>query len=262
MDIEQSAVPQDVTPAPEASAEITKPTDLEGISEFTFGGEKYTPDGLHEILKNYKGYQDQLKEYTEEQKFRENLEVDLDNVLANPNLADRFKQIYPKRFHGILDRMIKSQSTQGTPSSTPTAPAQAALPKELFGLMDDVAAMKQHILDTQVEAASAKLDAILPKLWTKYPFANEDQVLARAEARQKGQKEPIAEVVWERIARESHEAAKKKYDQHNQQELKRQMEKGKQGKDTGPGGSTPGQAPRKARNFDQAYDEMVKSLAR
>jgi hypothetical protein len=246
------------TPAAEAPAEAPKVTELDGLSEFSFGGEKYTPDRFQEILSQYKTYSDQFKEISEQKKFEENLETDLDNVLQNPHLAQRFKEIYPKKFHGILDRMLKTgQATaQGQQASQPQ---QAQLPKEILQSLDDVKFLKDHVFQTKVEAANAKLDAMLPPLFKKYSLANEEQVYAKAEAvLAKGQS--LSDAAWERLVRESHEAISKKADAYYGEKLKSQLEKGKQGKDVGPGGVTPGQAPKKAKNFDQAYEEMLKSV--
>lgn len=265
MDIDTSADQQAETIQNETTPEIPQgPTALEGISEFTFGGEKYTPDGLHKLISEYKGYQGQLTEYNEDKRFRENLEVDLDNVLANPSLVDRFKQIYPKRYHGIVERMIRTGQTQTnqTTQQTQSAPAQAALPREFFGMMDDVARMKADFEQAKVDAASAKLDAILPQLTKKYPLARQVEILARAEGM--GDRTPT-DADWDRLARECHSENKKLFDQFQSETMKRQIDKGRMGKDIGQGGSTPGHGPRKPgkgeSRFDVAFDEMTRSLA-
>jgi len=254
-------VPQE-TSAPAESAETPKLTELDGLSEFSFGGKKFTPDKFQEILSQHDSWSGQVKEFGETKKFDENLEVDLDNVLQNPHLAQRFKEIYPKKYHGILDRLLKTgqASAQGQQTSQPQQPA---LPKEFlneFGqTVNDVRFLKDHIFQAQVETANAKLDAILPPLFKKYPLANEEQVYARAEATL-AKDQALSDAAWERLVRESHEGISKKADQFYNQKLKAQLEKGKQGKDVGPGGVTPGQAPKRARNFDDAYEEMIKHI--
>lgn len=242
----------------EAQAEAPKAVELDGLSEFSFSGEKYTPDRFQEILSQYKTYETQVKEFSEKKRFDENLETDLDNVLQNPHLAQRFKEIYPKSYHGILDRLLKTgQATaQGQSNAQPQA---AQLPKEFLQTAEDVKFLKEHIFQTQVKAANAELDTILNPLFEKYKLANEEQVYAKAEAMlAKDQK--MTPAVWERIVRESHEGISKKADAFYGEKLKSQLEKGKQGKDVGAGGVTPGHAPKKARNFDEAYDEMLKHV--
>jgi len=74
----------------------------------------------------------------------------------------------------------------------------------------------------------------------------------------KGQK--LSDAAWERLVRESHEGISKKADQFYANKMKAQLDKGKQGKDIGAGGVTPGQAPRKPRNFDEAREQMLEHL--
>ncbi len=255
---ENNEINQQETSAPETIESAPKATELDGLSEFSFGGEKYTPDRFQEILSQYKTYETQAKEYSENKKFEENLETDLDNVLQNPHLAQRFKEIYPKKFHGIVDRMLKTGQAQAQGQQT-SQQQQAQLPKELLQTVDDVKFLKDHIFKTQVEAANAKLDALLPPLFKKFPLANEEQVYAKAEA-VFAKNQPMTDAAWERLVRESHEGISKKADQFYSEKLKTQLEKGKQGKDVGPGGVTPGQAPKKAKNFDEAYQEMLKHV--
>lgn len=254
---ENNAIEQQSAPA-ETQSEAPKVAELDGLSEFSFGGEKYTPDRFQEILSQYKTYEAQSKEYSENKRFEENLETDLDNVLQNPHLAQRFKEIYPKKFHGVLDRLLKTGQTQAQGQSA-QAQQQMQLPKELLQTVDDVRFLKDHIFQTQVNAANAQLDAMLPPLFKKYPLASEEQVYAKAEA-MLAKNQSMTATVWERLVRESHEGISKKADAFYGEKLKSQLEKGKQGKDVGAGGVTPGHAPKKARNFDEAYAEMLKSV--
>lgn len=246
----------EAAPAPEA----TQAVDLDGLSEFTFQGEKYNPERLHQIFGEYKTYSQQMKEYEKNKQFEDNLEIDLDNVLNDPRLADKFKATYPKKYHAILDKFLatRGQAQAQTPNTAQTT--QPSLPKEF---MSEFEQMKERLrfheeraYQAEVQSASAKLDAMLPPLFKKYELANEDQVYTRAEALlQAGQK--LTEKTWERLVRESHEAIQKKADQHYSAKLKTQIEKGQRGADVGPGGATPGQAPVKRRTFDEARDAML-----
>lgn len=248
-------IPQDVH-TPDAQPDTPKSVELDGMSEFSFGGEKYTPDRLQEVLSQYKTLETQSKEFQESKKFEDNLEADIDKVLENPNLVHQFKQIYPKKYHSYIDRLVKNSAPQSAQGSN-SQPAQ--VPKEFLQTVDDVKFLKDHIFQTQVEAANAKIDTIVKPLFDKYPMAIEDQVYAKAESvLAKGQK--LTEAAWERLVRESHEGISKKADQFYAAKMKSQIEKGKQGKDTGSGGANPGQAPVKPKNFDDAYDAMMKHV--
>lgn len=244
--------------APEAPQAV----DLDGLSEFTFQGEKYSPDKLHKIFGEWKSHSEKLSEYEKEVQFANNLQIDLDNVLNDPRLADKFKATYPKKYHAILDRYLMSNGQAPAQSQTAQGPTPS-LPKEFMSefnqMKDRLNFHEQRAFEAEVQAANAKIDAMMPELLKKYDMAVEDQVYMRAEALlQQGQK--LTEKTWERLCRESHEAMSKKADQVYGAKLKAQLEKGQRGQDVGPGGATPGSAPRKARNFDEAQEEMLKHV--
>lgn len=255
--------PAATTPVSGDVPQEPKITDLDGLSEFTFQGEKFNPDRLHQTFREHKEWSEKIKAYEKNQEFEKNLEIDLDNVLNDPKLADRFKAIYPKMYHAILDKLLSSRSPAQAQSTQPAQNTQP--PKEFLdrlGHFDErLKFFEQRAYQAEVEAASAKLDSVLPPLFKAHPLANEDQVYARAEALlQQGQK--LSEKTWERIVRESHDYQKKKSDQVYSAELKSQLEKGQKGRDIGPGGSTPGQAPVRPKTFDEAREAMIKSMNR
>jgi hypothetical protein len=246
------------TEAPEATQQSASTTDIDGLSEFTFQGEKYTPEQLHKILTEARTYGEQAKSYQEEKKYLDNLDADLENVLQDPRLADRFKQVYPNKFHGVLDKLLRDQR-QG--DARPNA--QSSLPKEFlneFGqLKERLKFHEERAYQAEVQAAGAKLDSMLPPLFQKFPMAIEDQVYARAESiLASGQK--LTEKTWERLVRESHDVAQKKADQFYGSKLKSQLDKGQRGRDVGPGGATPGSTPNKPRTFDEAREAMLRHV--
>lgn len=247
--------------APEATQSQPQVTELDALSEFTFQGQKYTPEQFFKIFNEHKTYAEQVKEYESEKKFSDNLQIDLDNVLENPALARQFKATYPKKYHAILDRYLQS----GGQSPAQPNPAQPSLPKEF---MDDFHAMKERLAfhekrayEAEVASANAKLDAMLPPLFKKYEMANEKEVYGRAEAMlASGQN--LTEKTWERLVRESHESMQKKADQVYAAKLKTQIEKGQRGADGGPGGAAPGQAPQRPKTLEEAREAMIASLSR
>ncbi len=259
MELENQVQPAagDAVPAaaPEAASALT---ELDGLSEFTFQGEKYTPDQFHKVLTEHKTFGEQAKTYSQYKKFDDNLETDLDNIMQDPRLAERFKQVYPQRYHWQVDRLLRDQRQAANPPN-----AQSALPKEFlneFGQVKErLSFFEKRAHDAEVESASAKLDAMLPPIFKKYPMSVEDQVYQRAEILlSQGQK--LTEKTWERLARESHEAQQKRADQFYGDKLKSQIDKGRSGRDVGPGGSPPGQAPVKPKTFDDAREEMMRAV--
>ncbi len=200
-----------------------------------------------------------MAEYKKEKEFSDNLQIDLDNVLERPDLAQQFKATYPKKYHAILDKYLATNG-QG---SAQTQTNQSSLPKEFLSEFDQMKSRlnfhEQRAYTAEVAAANAKLDSIMPPLFEKYPMAIEDQVYSRAEAvLQSGQK--LTEKTWDRLVRESHESASKKADKFYGAKLNTQLDKGRRGSDVGPGGNAPGQAPVKPRTFAEAQEAMIASL--
>ncbi len=253
---EAGQAPQaDTPPAPEATAL----TELDGLSEFTFQGQKYTPDQLHKIFGEHKTFSSQSDEYKKEKEYSDNLQIDLDNVLADPRLADKFKATYPKKYHGVLDRYLQSNGQAPAQSQ----PAQGSLPKEFQNEFSQVkerlAMFEQRAFDAEVASANAKIDAIVPKLLEKFPMADDGSVYQKAEqVIQSGQK--LTEKTWERLVRENHEQNQKRADRVYGAKMKAQQEKGQRGQDIGSGGATPGQAPKRPRTFDEAREAALESL--
>ncbi len=233
------------TESAQSEAPAPSITNLDSLSEFEFQGERFTPERLQEIYKGYQTFGEQQKSAQSEDRFWRNLEADIDNVVQNPALAEQFKRVYPQKFHAILNKLM--------PNSEPQSPS---IPKELTERLSKVDQMEARLHQMAVESANAKLDAILPKLYDKYPMAVEDQVLARAEAfLSQGGK--LTDGIWERLAKESHESARKRSDAYYKKELQAQTTKGIQAQDIGPGGAAPGKAPPKIRSFDEAQTAMI-----
>lgn len=239
----------DSAPAEQAQPSVTS---LDSLSEFEFQGEKLTPDRLQEVMQGYKTLSEKQRSYANEERFIANLDTDIESVLADPSLVEKFKSIYPEKYHRVLDRVLARISPRQEQQSQ-------TLPKEVMAALQDAQSAKRMVQQMAVESANAKLDALLPKLYEKYPLANEDQVLARAEAMlSQGMK--LSDASWERIAKESHEFVKKKSDAFYKKELQAQVNIGQAGKDAGPGGAVPGKAPQKIRTFDEASKAAIEHL--
>lgn len=223
--------------------------NLDGMSKFQFQGQELTPDRLQEVFQGYKTLSERQKQSQADERYLANLDTDIESVLADPNLADKFKSIYPEKFHRILDRIMAGKSPQ---------PAQQnqGLPKEYVSRLNN---LEQMLHQQAVESANARLDLTLPPLYAKYQLANEDQVLARAEA-MLSQGHKLTDAAWDRIVKESHDAGTKKADAFYKKQLQTQLDKGQAGKDAPNGGMVPGKAPAKPRTFADAEREMIAHL--
>lgn len=232
-------------------------TDLDGLSEFAFQGQKYTPDALVKIVNGYKSYSESAGKYAEREELDQHFEVDRARLLKDPSLADQFRQKYPQQYHWILDFLPTGQRQE---PAQPTA-AQSALPPEYLEKLQALEARVSHY-DSQaqqaaIQKASAEIDRITEPLFKKFPMADPDAVFARVDVAL-GNKVVMTEKAWERYVRESHEQAQKRADQTQGALLKEQMEKGRRAQDVGPGGSTPGQAPQLPRTMSEAREAALK----
>lgn len=263
MEVENQTTQAAPAAEPQAQApENSQPqvTELDGLSEWKWQGKKFTNDDFHKILTEHETYSKTSKEFETEKRFYDNLEADLLLVLEKPQLAQSFKSTYPQKFHSYLDMVLKDAGQ----AKAQTDPAQntSNLPKEF---MTEFEQMKERLswhekraYEAEVQANTAKLDAMLPPLFKKFEMANEEQVYAKAEALLNANQK-LTEKTWERLIRESHEQMQKKFDRFQSAKIKEQTEKGQRGADGGPGGAAPGQAP-KRKSWEDATQEMIAAM--
>lgn len=258
---QQSAVE---TPASTESPAASTPqsTDIDSLSEFSFQGQKYTPQALAKLLGEHQKYSQSMPEAEKYREFAENLEIDIEKVVRNPALADQFKQMYPKQFHAVLDKMLGTTRPAASQEN-----AQANMPSEitskLHALESELAGFKQEKYQAQVAQQEAYLQKVVDPLFEKYPYAKprevQNAVFAQAQSMvEQGYK--MTDAAWDRLVKETHLAIKKQSDELRAIEIKKQTEVGAKGADTGAGGSPPGQAPARARSFREAEMEALRQI--
>lgn len=252
-----------ITGTPEGTGEVSSAQtqqviDLDSVSNFKFQGETYTPNQLAEIRQGYQKYGEASKYIEEDQRYWANVDHDIEKVLRNPARADEFRNVYPERFHKILDKYLgSSQRGSQTPDETNQVPREIG--EKLTAYEQRLKQMEERSYQADVAAASAKIDAILPTILKKYELADQDKVLFEAEKfLNKGGK--LTDAVWERLAREDHERTTSRADKFYGAKLKAQQTQGQKGRDIGAGGSTPGTAPVKHTTISQATEAMIASL--
>ncbi len=261
MEIKETNQPQAEVTGQETAQPTPDVVDLDGLSSFKFQGQDFTPDKLSEIYRGYQTLSEQREQTAKEQQFVDNLSADIANVVEGRASAQAFKSTYPAKFHALLDQYTKAYAKEQTqPNATSS---EFKLPREfqekIDKMEDRLKFYDQRAYQSEVQAAQAKLEAVLPPLYKKYPMAIEDQVLARGEAMLNAGQQ-LTDKAWERLVRESHESVTKRADGFYSEKLKAQIEAGQKGKDTAAGGSTPGQAPVRSRNFDDAREAMLKHV--
>lgn len=267
MGIENEQLQADTSPENVQQEAAPQVVDLDGVSRFSFQGQEYTPDQWSKLFSEHKQYSRQFESQSKESIYWNNLAIDLKNVRRDPKLAEVFRNRYPDKFHAYLDAILDEQpQSQQAPANGVTS----AIPREFldrFGQLEHgYKGLQERLHQADVKASRAELDQTLNPLFDKFPLANEDQVLTRAEAMFSQNAEnsdfKITAKTWERMVRESHETFEKKSSGYHAAKAKQQLEKGKEGRDTAAGGVTPGQAPVKPRTMEEAREAMIASLQR
>lgn len=244
----QGASPEgESAPSPTAQEII----DLDKIEKFRYAGRELTPKELQGMVMMQSDYTRKTQSLAEERRYYDNLSADLASVKANPALLDKFKSIYPEKFHAYLDYVA--------PQREAAAPQAAQKPVMDPAFEERFNKMEQAYKAREVEAAEAQIDATIKTLAPKYPYASERAVLAEVQyALDKGQK--LTEKVWEAAYKAVNDDTKRKVDMARQEELKNQKQANMRGKDVSQGGGIPGQAPKMPRTIKEATAYALQEL--
>jgi len=250
-DTNQGQAPSSPTPQNQQAPTPAEITALEKLEKFKFKDREYTPQALEKELMLRSDYTKKTQALSKVKSYYDSLDADLEDVKSNPHLADEFRRLYPKEFHGFLRHVLKeeAQSQQGQQSSQQKA---AELPREY---QQKFQRLEQYVQEQETAKYEAQLDNTISKLSAKYPEGNEELVLARAQAfldnAPKGTE--ISEQQWEKMWKQSHDQAIER-DKSKQQAIFNKQKTANQGaRDMGAGASaSAGQAPAKMRLKDVA----------
>lgn len=251
----QSETPKESL-APSTAPSNSEILDLDKVEKFKFEGREMTREEAKNSWLRQQDYtrktqelakeRESYKESQTDKQFSENLYADLKNVRDNPELADKFRQVYPEKYHSYLDILEAKQQEA-------SAPVKLQADPEMYGIKKELAEVKGYFQEQRVQAAEAQIDAIISKLSPKYPLADEETALVRARAANENGVKLTAES-WEDIYKGIHEKNLARYKEHYEKQVKEQQTANKNGKDTGKGGGIPGSAPKKL-----SWDDADKS---
>lgn len=269
MELEQANVAEDVstnqaetTDTQEQSVE-NSPIDLSTVGKFKFEGKDWTVDELKKSILMHSDYTKKTQAIAEERKYASNLAADLQAVRQNPSLADRFREIYPEKYHALV-----SYVTQNTQTPQPQMAQNNANPDLEKRLAQIEAAYKNQelsIREAQVAAAEASIDAVFGKMSKKYPLAREEVVIARAQALlEQGAELSDSrgnpnESMWDKIWKSVQDDMSKHYEGHYKKLVNDQKQASVKGKDVASGGGIPGQAPKKM-TLKEATEHAIATL--
>lgn len=234
---------QDQQSTPQAGGQNTQETgipSLDTFERFKFGDQEWTPDSLKKAMMRQSDYTKKTQAVKEIQKYYDNLKFDLDHVQGNPSLADKFKEVYPKDFWPYLDYVMR-KSEESNQMSQQQGQSRMEIPRELQERLDRV---EGYVKEKEVAAYEAELDTTFAKMSQKYPDANEEIVLARAQAMLEANPNmKLDQGIWERLWKKSNDEMSGLIKQKQEKLFNTQKEANSRAKDIGAGGGTPGSAP-------------------
>lgn len=235
--------------------------ELDKLERFKYDGREWTPAELKSSIMRQDDYTRKTQEFAADRKYYDNLAADLKFVRENPAHAEDFRKLYPEKFHSYLEFAGSNQAAaQAQPTQQVQAqPSQAQLPQEFLSEFNELrSAWKQQ----ETEKELARIENVMGALAKKYEYADEQSVLATAQAahaqavQQFGKGTKLTDQQWEQIYQRDHERQLARYEGFYKTKISQQTEANKKARDAGAGGGTPGQAPVK-RSFREAAEAAL-----
>lgn len=242
--------------APETGGNASDILELDKIEKFKFEGKEYTQKELKAAYMRQEDYTRKTQELAQERKYIDNLQADLSSIRANPALVDKFKEIYPEKFHGYVDMILAKDEQAKEAGKQPTDTNQVVNPE----IEARINRIEQSFFAKEVEAIEATLSSYDSKFSAKYPMANVNDVYAKASLlNQKGEK--LSEESWDKLWKSSHDSDKARFETFYKNQIKEQKQAASKAKDTQTGGGIPGQAPQNLKLKD-VRNQMMKDMGR
>jgi hypothetical protein len=250
--------------AAQSASDPGQPVDLDSLARYRYQGRN-----LKDWESGYMRQQDYTQKtqaLAQERRFMENLAVDLDRVKQNPHLAEQFRQIYPQKYHAYLRYVA-----QETQASQPQAPGQYGQQpgQPSYARLDPAMEQRIHQLEAnfrerEVAAIQAELDSKFKTLSEKYPFADEEAVVARAQALLAKMKEMdptrdhrINDKQWDALWKSQNDRSYGLSDAQYKKHVQAQLKQAKKSADVSAGGGTPGHPPRQFRTLKEATAQAL-----
>lgn len=205
-------------------------------------------------------YSRKTQELAQERKYYDNLSADLDKVRNQPELAEQFRKIYPEKFHSYL-RYVERENSAPKEERTNYAKLDPSYESRIQRI-------EESIRGKEIETINSELDRKFEGLSKKFPYADEEAVIARAQAlldRMK-QNDPmnenlrISDKQWEALWKSQHDRAFGLASSKYNENVKAQLKAHKAGSSSGPGGAIAGQAPRQFKTLKEATEAAMADI--
>ncbi len=246
--------------APSSEQKAQEILDLDKLDRFRFGGRELTLKQLRDEHMMRQDYTTKTQKLSEARKYADNFHYDLSHVVSNPQLLDKFREVYPKEYVEIAERVLSYRNQQAGNQQAPAVePSKQPLPLEVQEALQDVKAWKAEVQEQKVQATLEQINSMHERMGTKYPFADPDVVDTRVQiAIEKGlevTKENLASVI-ENAYKMHHEAVKAKFDSQQKNRVEEQVNAGKAARDVGTGGIPSGGAPKKYKKMSDLSKDV------
>lgn len=238
--------------------------DLDSLEKFRWDGKEYTREELGKMAMRQSDYTQKTQALAEEKKFAENFVHDFNTLQRSqfdPQVVAKFKEIYPEKYHAMIDRYVSTSETSKTDAN---ANLKSEIEKIISPHLKDLESIKQEAYEKKVEAESKWLDNQYSSLGKKYPYANEELVNSKLiamldHAKSEGKNLEVNEKMLEKIFQQENDSYKKRVDEINSRQAKEQLQANESAFDTSGRGGSPTMQ-RKTRTLDEATEDAIASL--
>jgi hypothetical protein len=237
--------------------------DLDKLDRFRFNGREWAPKELKSAIMAHADYTKKTMEVAQNRRFADNFAIDMQSVLDDRQLWEKFKSIYPPQYVANAEKILKYLEPKPAEASNPSSSQYAQLPPEIRAKLEDHdqrwARLDKEHREKEIEGIQTWIDTQFKSLSEKYPDALPELVMARAQV-MSDQGNKIDEEALDKLFKKSQTEQQTAMETRYQTKVKEQRAKGERAKDAGTGGSPPSNPPRKIGTFKEAREAMYQDL--
>lgn len=257
---------QQVSAKPESTqtTEAQELMDLDKLEKFRFQGKEWSPKDLRDAYMMKQDYTKKTQELSETRKYVDNFAADLAMVREKPELINRLGEFYPPQYVELAKKLLaRDESSHQESSKTPTQSPNSSDPeiekiKSKFAEWEaERAQERQEREAARVKENESWLDNNLESMSRKYPEANREVVLARAQMFCDQNEGKLTEQDLEKIFKKTHDEFSATWEKRQKEKINKQLEAHSKTKDIGSGGGIPGGAPKGFKTIKEATAQFL-----
>lgn len=241
--------------------------ELDKHTRFKFDGQEYTPEELKKAIMRQADYtkktqalSSEKKTFEEESKFQKNLAFDLWALREDPSLLQQFLQTYPHQYHEFAKHVLALDSQR---AQQPQSAGQQKAPQQDVELLSRLSKLEKHFETQDVQKNELFLQNHLDKIPSLYDASYKDVISELVMSRvynlhASGTK--ITDEVMATTIKQVGDRVTGLAKATKGELINKQIKANKKGADVESGGGTPGSAPKKFKNFEEAAEASIKQL--